>query len=108
MQKLTITAVTAAALGAVLLTGCADLDDDRCDSTPVVMFYNGSDHTYHYGSRTGPKVPTSKVPSSARKVPGYKPYTPPKPQHTNPKAPGYKAPAPKPAPAPKAPSSRKR
>lgn len=108
MQKLTLAAVTAAALGAVLLTGCADLDDDRdrC-ATPVVMFFSTVDHTYHYGSVTGKKVPASKVPSSARKVPGYKPYTPPKAQNTNPKAPGYRAPSVgKPGPAYKAPAPR--
>lgn len=95
MQKLTLAGVTAAALGAVLLTGCADLDDDRDHCVPVVMFFSTVDHTYHYGSVTGKKVPASKVPSSARKVPGYKPYTPPKAPAA--KAPGYKAPA---APAP--------
>lgn len=103
MQKMTMAAVTAAALGAVLLTGCADLDDDRdrC-ATPVVMFFSTVDHTYHYGSISGKKVPASKVPSSARKVPGYKPYTPPK-------APAAKAPSVgKPGPAYKAPAPARR
>lgn len=107
MQKMTMAAVTAAALGAVLLTGCADLDNDRdrCDDT-VLIFVNGQ---YHYGSPTGKLVPNSKVPSSARKVPGYKPYNPPKTQHTNPKAPGYKAPSVgKPGPAYKAPAPARR
>ena len=87
----------ATAVAAVTLVGCSDTD--RCDTAPVVMFYSVTDHTYHYGSATGKRVPTSKVPSAARKVPGYKPYNPPK-------APSVKAPSVgKPGPAYKAPAA---
>jgi hypothetical protein len=89
----------ATAVAAVTLVGCSDTDRDRCNTTPVVMFYSVTDHTYHYGSVTGKRVPTSKVPSAARKVPGYKPYNPPK-------APAVKAPSVgKPGPAYKAPAA---
>ena len=93
----TAVAVTATAVAALGMTACA-AEDDRC-TTPVVMFYSSVDHTYHYGSVTGKKVPTSKVPGAARKVPGYKPYNPPK-------APAVKAPSVgKPGPAYKAPAA---
>lgn len=94
----------ATAVAAVTLVGCSDTDRDRCNTTPVVMFYSTTDHTYHYGSVTGKRVPTSKVPSEARKVPGYKPYNPPAPKVKAPSV-GKPGPAYK---APKAPSFRKR
>ena len=78
----TAVAVTATAVAALGMTACTETDD--CDSSAVLVYVNGQ---YHYGSPSGKLVPDSKVPSSARKVPGYKPYTPPK-------APAVKAPAP--------------
>lgn len=91
--------VAVAAVAAALVLSACGTDSNRC-STTQPMFYSVTDHTYHYGSITGPKVPTSKVPPTAAKVPGYKPYNPPKP--AAPKlnkgpGPGYKVPAPKPA-----------
>lgn len=130
MQKLTLATVTAATLGAVILTGCGvDNDDDRCRTATPVYYFMGADHHYHYGSPTGQTVPHWKLPKSATKAPGYRPVpgTLKKPVNPNqrgntggpaagtkplPKAPAApKAPAPKapaPAPAPKAPSFTKR
>lgn len=88
----------ASAVAALLLTACGTEVDD-CGTQP--MFYSTTDHLYHYGSPTGRTVPATKVPSGARKVPGYKPYNPPKP------APKVNGPAPRPAAPPKAPSSWK-
>ena len=66
-------ALTAAALGVTLLTGCGTERDDDCrTSAPVVMFL-GTDHHYHYGSPKGKLVPATQVPKSARSVSGYKP-----------------------------------
>jgi len=56
MKRITATAVAAAALSAVLLTGCAD----PCDNAEP-MHYNTQDQRYHYGSITGPLVPDSEV-----------------------------------------------
>jgi hypothetical protein len=113
-------------LAAVALTGalvattaaCSVDDDDRCRTSVqyVPMFFSTVDHHYHYGSPTGKLVPANKVPSAARKVPNYKPWTPPKaPVNKTPKAPSgstgskpgtvKQPPAVKaPAPAPKAPA----
>ena len=85
----------ATAVAAVALTACGT--DDGCGAAPV-MYYSSVDHTYHYGGVTGKKVPASKVPGAARKVPGYKPYNPPK-------APAARVPIGKPGPAYKAPSA---
>lgn len=126
-------AAVACFVGAALLFGtaaCADTDDDRCDSSTVYvpMFFSTVDRHYHYGSPTGKVVPANKVPSSARKVAGYKPPTTtpkapvnktpdgkvdttkpggtqPKAPAPAPKAPAAKQPAPAPAPAPKAPAA---
>ncbi len=88
--------VVAAVAGTTLLTAC-DTDDSDCDSS-TVLIYSTYDHHYHYGSPKGKLVPAAKVPSSARKVPGYKPYTPPKPKvDMNKPKPAPKAPAPRPA-----------
>lgn len=93
MNRKTTAALAAAVLGITLLTGCADNDDDDDRCTPVVMFF-GTDGHYHYGSATGKRVPASKVPQSAQKVPGYKG---PKTSLNKPKAPSApKAPAPRP------------
>jgi hypothetical protein len=92
-------ALALVAAGFLTLAACHIGDDNPCSSS-TVMFYSSTDHTYHYGSVTGQKVPTSKVPSTARKVPGYKPYNPPKaaaPKLNQGPGKGYKAPAPKPA-----------
>ena len=107
-----IGALTAAALGVAVLTGCGTEDRDRdCrTATPVVMFL-GTDHHYHYGSPTGKIVPATQVPKSARKVSGYKAPSakiapPPKVDLKKPGTSGSvnkpAAPAPKPAaPAPR-------
>lgn len=89
MHKLKTSAIAAGiALTAVTLTACDD-DPARCGvDQSSVMFYSSTDHHYHYGSPSGSLVPSTRVPKSATKVPGYKPYTPPVPK-------------PKPAPAPK-------
>lgn len=102
-------AIVASALAFVLI-GCSSQDDDCRTATPVVMFYSTADHHYHYGSATGKVVPGYKVPKAAANVPGYKvpKGTAKAPVNKVPpagkpgaKAPGYKAPAPKPAPAPR-------
>lgn len=87
MNKLKAAAIVAGiSLAAVTLTACDD-DPARCGvDQSSVMFYSPTDHHYHYGSPSGSLVPSTRVPKSATKVPGYKPYTPP---------------APKPKPAPK-------
>lgn len=112
MKKIQISAVgavTAAALGVVMLTGCGTekRDDDCRTATPVVMFL-GADHHYHYGSPTGKIVPATQVPKSAQKVSGYKPpsakVAPPKVDLKKPGTSGSvnKPAAPKPAaPAPR-------
>ena len=100
----TTAALASAAVGVAVLTGCGSLKDDdrdRCRTTQQIMFF-GSDGHYHYGSPTGKVVPAASVPTSARKVPGYKPPAAPKVDlnKTPPKAPA----APKPvAPAPRPP-----
>lgn len=108
-MKRTLSAVALTGALVVTATACGDYNDrDRC-GTSTVLIYSTTDHRYHYGSTTGKLVPATKVPNSARKVPGYKPWTPPKAQHTNPKVPGYKAPAPKAkVPAYKAPAPARR
>ena len=95
-------ALALVAAGFLTLAACGTGDDNPCSSS-TVMFYSPTDHTYHYGSTTGRKVPSGKVPSTARKVPGYKPYNPPKaaaPKLNQGPGKGYKVPAPK-APAPR-------
>jgi hypothetical protein len=93
--------ITAATLGAVLLTGCGtglDDDTDDCDKRTTMVMFFGTDGHYHYGSPTGKVVPAAKVPSSATKVPGYKaPAAPKVPAAKVPAAPAPKAPAPRPA-----------
>ena len=65
------------------------------------MFFSSTDHHYHYGSPTGRTVPASGVPSSARKVSGYKapaaPKSGPKVNMNKPSAPKVRPAAPKPA-----------
>ena len=97
MQRSIVVAVSAAALGAVLLTGCGTSKKDRCgdDLTVIVL---GTDGHYHYGSSTGSTVPDNKVPKSAQTAPGYtKPpvpaATPAKPAATPPKVNTVKPPA---------------
>lgn len=91
MNKNLAAIAAAAALGVALLTGCGTEDRD-CDSTTVMFF--GTDGAYHYGSPKGKTVPANKVPSSARKVPGYKAPAAPKGSYKAPKSGGgYKAPA---------------
>jgi hypothetical protein len=104
MQRSIVVAVTAAALGATLLTGCGTNKKDRCgdDLTVIVL---GTDGHYHYGSSTGSTVPDNKVPKSAQTAPGYtkppvpaatpaKPAaTPAKPAATPPKVNTVKPPA---------------
>lgn len=109
-RNLKMATVAATAVAAMTLTACAADDDDRCRTQYVPMFYSSVDHHYHYGSATGKTVPAAKVPSEARKVPGYKPYNPPKPApKVNAPAPRPAAPAPpKPAAPPKAPRFGKR
>ena len=107
-RELTALAVIATAVaGGLLASGCTELEDDRdCKRpAPVVMFF-GTDGHYHYGSPTGKVVPATKVPSSARTVPGYK--APAAPAVKAPAAPAVKAPPavkvpapPRPAPAPR-------
>lgn len=78
MRKITAAATVGATLTALVLTGCGT-DKDRCDSgSTMVMFFSTTDHHYHYGSPTGKVVPAASVPSSARKVPGYKAPAAPK------------------------------
>lgn len=101
-RNLKLAAVTATAVAAMTLTACSagEYDDGECRTEYVPMFFSTVDHHYHYGSPSGKLVPAAKVPTDARKVPGYKPYTPPK--AVAPRAPigkpgpAYKAPAPAP------------
>lgn len=103
------TAIVATTVLAFILIGCSAGTDDDCRTQYVPMFYSLVDHHYHYGSVTGKTVPAAKVPSEASKVPGYKPYNPPKPApKVNAPAPRPAAPAPRPATPPKAPSFGKR
>lgn len=90
MQRSIVVAVSAAALGAVLLTGCGTSKKDRCgdDLTVIVL---GTDGHYHYGSSTGSAVPDNKVPKSAQTAPGY--TKPPVPAATPPKVNTVKPPA---------------
>lgn len=53
MQRITLTAVAAAALSAVLLTGCADKPCPDGQAT----YYNTEDGRYHYENVGGPLVP---------------------------------------------------
>lgn len=103
MKRSAIAAGLAAVTATVLLTGCGNLksDDDCRTPQPVVMFF-GTDGHYHYGSPKGRIVPAVSVPSSARKVPGYKAPSPKvaPPPKVDMKKPGVKIDTPKPAPAP--------
>ena len=53
MQRMTLAAVSAAALGAIVLTGCST-DDDDCNSQPAFIYVVGG--VYHYGSPHGTVV----------------------------------------------------
>lgn len=93
MQRITAATIAAAALSAVLLTGCAD--KDSCDSDELV-YYNVLQGNYHHGSVNGPLVtdadlgcvvyPPDFHDDDKRKVK--------KPSATKPKAVKPKAPAP--------------
>lgn len=99
-RNLKMAAVLATA--ALAMTACGVDPSDDCGTTSV-MFFNATDHHYHYGSPTGRTVPADKVPRSARKAPGYKAPAP------APQKPGVNksgGSAPKPAPAPKAPAPK--
>ena len=56
MKRVTTAAVAAAALSAVLLTGCAD----PCTNTEP-MYYNTEDRRYHSENVGGPLVPDEDV-----------------------------------------------
>lgn len=69
MQKLTLAAVTAATLSAVVLTGCSVDDDDDCRSQPAYIYVVGG--VYHYGSTHGPVVNRKYVdPKTGKLKPG--------------------------------------
>lgn len=108
MQRITIAAIAAAALGTVLLTGCAD----PCTNTEP-MYYNTEDGRYHYNNVGGPLVPDEDVKAGCAAdqqpgevdvdIDGHKVKQKP-PAPAVPKQPV--APKPVPAPAPKAPAPK--
>lgn len=95
-------AASAVLFGAVACTSETD-DDCRTSTVYVPMFFSTVDHHFHYGSPSGKVVPAAKVPSTARKVPGYKaPAAPKVPTNKAPKTDGKPPAAPKPAQPPTA------
>lgn len=66
MNRKLATAAVTTAVGALVLTGCADKDRKRCD-TSYIFITNG---VYHYGSPTGPTIDRKHVGKDGKLKPG--------------------------------------
>lgn len=70
MQRIAIATITAATVGAILLTGCADDsdDDNPCHGQPIVYVEHDDDGSeYRCGSTTGAVVPLIIIDADTQK-----------------------------------------